>query len=312
MAADRLANIVSFGAAGRVEEARLELDRMKEEYERQCARYEQHLHEAGIALEGLIADKQSAYESLRRIRDLTAGLSARERTFVSQSPVTAGVATNLPGVEATLRGGDLAMAGAKAGGAAASSAIGAWALVGALGSASTGTAISSLSGGAATNAILAWFGGGALSAGGAGVAGGVAVIGGMLVLPAVALTAMFTHAAASKKIEEMKSCGARYAAEFKKCEERIAEANVTKLRALEIRTALQYALKGFEHEFNRVAPSFLSLRWYERAWRWLRFRLTGRRYSTRQVQLVSELCTAATALAGIIDQPVMDEEGRPQ
>lgn len=44
------------------------------------------------------------------------------------------------------------------------------------GTASTGTAISSLSGAVATKAALAWLGGGALSAGGAGVAGGEALL----------------------------------------------------------------------------------------------------------------------------------------
>jgi len=46
-----------------------------------------------------------------------------------------------------------------------------------LGTASTGTAISALSGVAATNAALAWLGGGTLAAGGAGMAGGSLVLG---------------------------------------------------------------------------------------------------------------------------------------
>lgn len=44
------------------------------------------------------------------------------------------------------------------------------------GTASTGTAISSLSGAVATKAALAWLGGGALSVGGAGIAGGQALL----------------------------------------------------------------------------------------------------------------------------------------
>ena len=47
----------------------------------------------------------------------------------------------------------------------------------AFGAASTGTAISSLSGAAATNATLAWLGGGSLAAGGGGMAAGTAVLG---------------------------------------------------------------------------------------------------------------------------------------
>ncbi|WP_010254372.1 toxin-antitoxin system YwqK family antitoxin, partial [Myroides injenensis] len=51
--------------------------------------------------------------------------------------------------------------------------------VGALATASTGTAISTLSGAAATNATLAWLGGGSLASGGGGVAAGATVLSGI-------------------------------------------------------------------------------------------------------------------------------------
>lgn len=79
-------------------------------------------------------------------------------------------------------------AGGAMGGAAL--AAGAYGLVGVLGTAGTGTAIGSLSGAAATNATLAWLGGGTLSAGGLGASGGMAVLGGIAVVPA-ALVAMY-------------------------------------------------------------------------------------------------------------------------
>jgi hypothetical protein len=53
--------------------------------------------------------------------------------------------------------------------------------------ATTGTALGTLSGVAATNATLAWLGGGALSAGGLGMAGGMAVLGGLVAGPALAI-----------------------------------------------------------------------------------------------------------------------------
>ena len=90
-------------------------------------------------------------------------------------------------------------AGTIAGG---SLAVGSWALVGALGSASTGAAISGLSGVAATNATLAWFGGGALAAGGAGVSGGMAVLGGIVAVPLVAIASYSTHKKAAELEEE--------------------------------------------------------------------------------------------------------------
>ena len=64
--------------------------------------------------------------------------------------------------------------------------------VAALATASTGTAISSLSGAAAQSAVLAWLGGGSLAAGGGGMAAGAAVLTGITVTAAssVALLAL--------------------------------------------------------------------------------------------------------------------------
>lgn len=76
------------------------------------------------------------------------------------------------------------------GAGAATGALAAWGAYGgvmALGTASTGAAIGGLSGVAATNATLAWLGGGALSAGGFGMAGGALALGGIVLGPALAV-----------------------------------------------------------------------------------------------------------------------------
>lgn len=83
-------------------------------------------------------------------------------------------------------------------------AVGSWALVATLGSASTGTAISTLSGVAATNATLAWFGGGALAAGGAGMAGGMTVLSGIFAIPVIYFAAKNSHKKA-KEVEDAKT-----------------------------------------------------------------------------------------------------------
>ncbi|MCX9157903.1 hypothetical protein OPU71_17400 [Niveibacterium sp. 24ML] len=57
------------------------------------------------------------------------------------------------------------------------------------------TAISGLTGVAATNATLAWLGGGSLAAGGMGMAGGTAILGGVIAGPALAIIG---YSAASK------------------------------------------------------------------------------------------------------------------
>jgi hypothetical protein len=75
-------------------------------------------------------------------------------------------------------------------------------LGGLLVTATTGTALSSLSGAAATNATLAWLGGGALSAGGLGVTGGLAVLGGIVTGPALAIGGVIFASQARKALNE--------------------------------------------------------------------------------------------------------------
>lgn len=84
-------------------------------------------------------------------------------------------------------------------------AFGAYSAATSLATASTGTAIASLHGVAATNATLAWFGGGSLAAGGAGMAGGVAVLGGIVAAPALLCMGMIVGAKAGKNLENARA-----------------------------------------------------------------------------------------------------------
>lgn len=80
---------------------------------------------------------------------------------------------NNPELQAVGVGGAIGLAGA---GVAALGPTAAMSIAMTFGTASTGTAISTLSGAAATKAALAWLGGGALAAGGGGMAAGNALL----------------------------------------------------------------------------------------------------------------------------------------
>jgi len=118
--------------------------------------------------------------------------------------------------------------GASVTGAAAG--FGSLGLIGALGTASTGTAISTLAGAAASNATLAWLGGGALSAGGLGIAGGTAVLGGIVVGPALAIGGFFY----AGKSEEALTKAINYEKETEKAIEEIKRGE-TVLNAINLR-----------------------------------------------------------------------------
>jgi hypothetical protein len=75
----------------------------------------------------------------------------------------------------------------------------------ALGAASTGTSIASLSGVAAYNATMAAIGGGSLAAGGWGMAGGAMVLGGAVVAPVLAVAGIAYAIHGSKALKNAKN-----------------------------------------------------------------------------------------------------------
>lgn len=113
--------------------------------------------------------------------------------------------------------------------------------VGALASTAGGTAIAGLSGAAATNATLAWLGGGALTAGGFGMAGGAAVLGGIVAGPVLAIGGMML----ASKAEEARQN---------------AYSNRAKARAAaeEMKTA-KTATKGIKKRFDEIRDTLLDL-----------------------------------------------------
>lgn len=84
--------------------------------------------------------------------------------------------------------------------------------------ASTGTAIATLSGAAATNAALAAIGGGALSAGGLGIAGGTALLGGVVAAPLAAVVAWSYASSAEKNLEKAREMRDEVEGIVKKCD----------------------------------------------------------------------------------------------
>lgn len=129
-------------------------------------------------------------------------------------------------------------------------AFGAYNGVMALGAASTGTAISTLSGAAATNATLAWLGGGSLAAGGYGIAGGTMVLGAVAAGPAMLIAGWYMGAKASKNLDDAKSNIAQAKA-FK------ADVDNT-ITAIDGITKLAIQLKDLFHQVHTEAQKTLN------------------------------------------------------
>lgn len=137
------------------------------------------------------------------------------------------------------------MGGAKAAGTAAVAYGGAVTVATSVGVASTGTAISSLSGAAATNAMLAWFGGGAVAAGGGGMALGAMVLGGITIAPAFGVGLFMAHREGEKAMTKARE----YVAKVNKA---IAEINAAKDYSKKIKQRITELRCVFESLYTRA------------------------------------------------------------
>ena len=166
-----------------------------------------------------------------------------------------------------------------------------------LATASTGTAISSLGGVAATNATLAWLGGGSLAAGGYGMAGGMMVLGGIVAGPALAI---FGHVMGNKGEEALNT--ARSNLEQARTVREQAELMANKLKAIEKVTSLANTT------FSKISSQL------RRAVAELKKVLDNdgvdfRTYSDDSKNVVFRSVKFAQLLKAMIDTAILDQDG---
>lgn len=139
--------------------------------------------------------------------------------------------------------------GALTGGAAAFAVYGG---VMTFATASTGTAIATLSGAAATNAALAAIGGGALSAGGLGVAGGTALLGGVVAAPLAAVVAWSYASSAEKNLEKAREMRDEVEEIEQKCEKIVYRLNDIRTYISNIYNAISKMDNHFNYYYNYI------------------------------------------------------------
>ena len=192
----------------------------------------------------------------------------------------------------SLAGGSIA---GVAGGAL--TALGAYSAAASFATASTGTAISTLSGAAASNATLAFFGGGSLATGGLGMAGGAAVLGGLVAGPALLVMGIITGANAGKGLENAK---ARAAEADVICEQ--LETGVVQCISIRRRTYM------FHNLLARLYAFFLPLiHAMEDV-----VTKEGTDYSTYSVEsrkIIASAAATAVSIKTVLDTPILTADG---
>lgn len=176
-------------------------------------------------------------------------------------------------------------------------AFGAYGAAGMLATASTGTAIASLSGAAATNATLAFFGGGSLAAGGLGMAGGTAVLGGLVAGPALAIMGFVLGAKASANLDNAKT-------NLAKAKEYAEQMNVASALCIGIR--------------RRAAMFYRTLWSFDSIFKPLIYRTSEiinekgcdyRCFSDAEKSTIAEAMSIASIIKAIINTPILTEKG---
>ena len=167
-----------------------------------------------------------------------------------------------------------------------------------LGTASTGTAIGSLSGAAATNATLAWLGGGAVAAGGGGVAVGTAVLGGIVAAPVLLVGGLWMMSKAEEALADARSNvkKAKTAAEAMKTARVAAKAISQKAREV------QSVLMALHADFMDGALTKLK--------RLVRRNDDYRSYTTEERHLVVQTLAVAETAYLVAEAKLIDEDGR--
>lgn len=243
------------------------------------------------AFNGVIADFVATFERIKNVE-------------LSQSPelekLNAGDFTNktLVGLRQdyqALQDAGLGLGAGLGGGAAL--AFGAYNGTMLLATASTGTAISSLSGVAATNATLAWLGGGSLAAGGYGMAGGMMVLGGIVAGPALAI---FGHVLGNKGEEALNT--ARSNMEQARSIRDEATLVIEKLRAIDTISSLANTTFSKVSSQLRRSVSELEKVLNEQG-------VDYRMYSDDSKKLVFDSVKFAQLLKAMIDTAILDSDG---
>lgn len=168
--------------------------------------------------------------------------------------------------------------------------------IGLLGTASTGTAIGGLTGVAATNATLAWLGGGSLAAGGFGMAGGMAVLGGIVAGPVLAVGGMIMASKAQEAKEDAYANRgkANVAAEQMKTAQVVTEGITLRV------TQIHDVLSGLNNGFKDLLLGLQLL---------VKNATDYRSYSEEDRKGVMMAAMVAKTLKNIMETPVIDERG---
>lgn len=205
--------------------------------------------------------------------------------------------------DAALKMTDIISGGVVSLGTGGLAGLAAYGSVGLLASTAGGTAIGTLSGVAATNATLAWLGGGALSAGGLGMAGGAYVLGSIVAGPVLAVGGLML----ASKAEEAKHNAYSNLSTAEVAAEQMETANVAAQGVQNRIKEVHQVLSKLENTFEPLLDGLQSLVAHSsKNWSGKLDYMTLSKED--QVGIMSSMMMAKT-IKNVLETPILDEQG---
>lgn len=296
-------NVATLGAHQRVKNETATYESILKEYNELTERHEERRVEINTLFEEVIAVKKTAILELSKMKKMTENLNVKQREQIATKLETQEY--SLEKIDASLKAGEMAISATKGVFAGASTALGAWALIGTYGVASTGTAISTLSGVAASNAMLAWLGGGSIAAGGGGIAAGTAVLGGLIAVPILAVTGMFQHLAANKKIKELKEEELKIVEQMDAIEKNMLAFEALEKRAKELIDTIRKGVEAFNSTYAISYKALYPLGFMSRFFMRVRKAFIKKMFTDEDLAQIQAVGKAAGFVLKMVDSPVL-------
>jgi hypothetical protein len=307
---DILKNVITFGAHGRItnkeDEYKQEVDSLKELNwsVKKSAAY------TNVTLVQLTKEKTKAVKALKLIESITKKIKSKKREINNNNVSGYEIDfSKFDAIENIITTFDMATNLSKGAMAGASTVMGAWALAGSIGTASTGTAISSLSGAAATKATLALFGGGSIASGGGGIVLGRIVLGGIAIIPGLALTGIFNHLSANKKIVAIEKEIVKIQEHKEEQENNLLLLDLTVKRAIELTDSIKKTTAIFKKEIKKCKRKIYPIPIVSRLIKWLKHKNGNNYFNEKNIEEIMHIIEVATSFTKIIETKIFNEDG---
>jgi hypothetical protein len=300
---DVILNIATLGAHQRVKNEVEYYESLQEELTNLNKKHEKRRIEVNKFLEKVIECKKEAIIIVKETQKIIKNVNVKQRDLINEGLGHENY--SLDKMDASITAGDMAISATKGAVAGVSTALGTWALVGTFGFASTGTAIGTLSGAAASNAILAWLGGGSIAAGGGGMAVGGVVLGGLVAIPVIAVTGLFQHLVVNKKIKQLKEEEFKIFEFMENIKRNLVQFDAIEMRSKEMIESINKSLEAYKYEYKNVYKSIFPLGFISKIIKSIKKKIFKRPYfSDKDLGFIQKLGKATGFILKMVDSPI--------